>query len=557
MKNALLWLGDEPGFPAAGAESFAEYLAAQTGIKVQRDIPFGRLPDGMTGDAIVAGGEPAVTAVERLLAAVEAGASLILFVGTEAAWRTGAARNLLGLPVEALRPAPETELILRPAPDHPYTRRLPASFPVVAAATLFEAAPDNGSALLETSWQLGRPVVAHSRPHGAGQITVIGLAPSPRVLGNETIRRLVCRAVRGVGPATETRPVRVAMIGYGAIGREHAEAVGAVPGLELALVCDRNPTQRATVEQEMPGVRTCSDSADVVDDAGVDLVIVSTPPNTHAEVAARFLEAGKHVVVEKPFCLTVREADRLLELAVRHQRVLTVYQNRRWDPDFTAIRRVVESGGIGEVFHVESFVGGHGHPCDYWHSHEEISGGVFYDWGSHYIDWILNLVPGRVTAVHAAAHKRVWHDVTNADQARITMRFDSGSEAEFIHSDIAVAPKPKWYILGTRGAIVADWRFAAIQTRRWSGELIEETLAAADALPVVNVHQRDDESAIHVQGLGLLPPPPHPFHSNLASHLLDGEPLAVTPESARRNIAVMEAATESARNGSAVVPVDA
>lgn len=554
MKNALLYLTDGSGHPLAGAEAFGEYVTAQTGRPARIA---GRLPAGDDHDVIVAAGEVAAAEADRLLPAVEAGVSLVLFVGTAAAWRTGAARDLLGLPIEALRPAPETELILRPAPDHPFTRRLPAGFPLVAAATLFEAAPDAGSVLLETSWHLDRPVVAHTRPRGAGQITVIGLAPSPRVLGHEVIRRLVCRAVRGSGLAIATRPVRVAMIGYGAIGREHAEAVAGVPGLELTLVCDRNPNQRAAVEAEMPGLRTCGDAAEVIDDGGVDLAIVSTPPNTHAEVAARFLQAGKHVVVEKPFCLTVREADRLLELAARHQRVLTVYQNRRWDPDFAAIRRVTTGGAIGDVFHVESFVGGHGHPCDYWHSHEEISGGVFYDWGSHYIDWILNLVPGRVTAVQAATHKRVWHDVTNADQARITMRFDSGSEAEFIHSDIAVALKPKWYILGTRGAVVADWRFAAIPSRRWSGELIEETLAAADALPVVNVHTRDDEGALHIQRLGLLPPPPHPFHTNLASHLLDGEPLAVTAESARRNIAVMEAATESARHGSAVVPVDA
>src|SRR5712692_1862042 len=72
----------------------------------------------------------------------------------------------------------------------------------------------------------------------------------------------------------------------------------------------------------------------------------------------------------------VRELD-------QKQLALTVYQCRRWDPDFLAIQQVLKRGTIGTPFHIETFIGGYAHPCDYWHSHEPISGGVFYDWGSH------------------------------------------------------------------------------------------------------------------------------------------------------------------------------
>ena len=86
---------------------------------------------------------------------------------------------------------------------------------------------------------------------------------------------------------------------------------------------------------------------------------------------------------------------------------------------------------IGDVFHMETFIGGYAHPCDYWHSHEPISGGVFYDWGSHYLDWILQLIPDRVVSVRGVEHKRVWHDVTNADHSSVYLRFAGGQEAEF------------------------------------------------------------------------------------------------------------------------------
>ncbi|HEV7128699.1 MAG TPA: Gfo/Idh/MocA family oxidoreductase, partial [Ktedonobacterales bacterium] len=279
------------------------------------------------------------------------------------------------------------------------------------------------------------------------------------------------------------------------------------------------------------------------------------PPNTHAVVAAQMLEAGKHVVVEKPFCLTTREADRLIALATERQLALTVYQNRRWDPDFLAIQQLVRAGTLGDLFHLETFIGGFAHPCGFWHSHEPISGGVFYDWGSHYLDWVLTLLPDEVTSVRASAHKRVWHDVTNADQANLSIHFAGGQEATFIHSDIAAILKPKWYLLGTRGALVGNWRHETVTARAWSGDLIEEHLAPAEALPVLTVALRAEDGQIHEQRLSLPPAPPYPFHRNLANHLLAGEPLAVNPLSSRRNIAVMEAAVSSAAHGAAVAPI--
>ena len=109
------------------------------------------------------------------------------------------------------------------------------------------------------------------------------------------------------------------------------------------------------------------------------------------------------------------------------------------------IKQALIEGSIGDLFYMETFVGGFNHPCGYWHSHDEISGGLAYDWGGHYLDWIVGLIPERIKTVICTRHKRVWHDVTNADQERIQIRFAGGQEAEFIHSDIAALRKPKWY----------------------------------------------------------------------------------------------------------------
>ena len=126
--------------------------------------------------------------------------------------------------------------------------------------------------------------------------------------------------------------------------------------------------------------------------------------------------------------------------------------------DYLAIKQVLAEGLIGDLFYMETFVGGFSHPCGYWHSEAAVSGGTAYDWGGHYIDWIVSLCRGRIEAVIGTRHKRVWHDVSNADQERVQIRFAGGAEAEFIHSDIAAARKPKWYLLGSRGAIVGNWQ---------------------------------------------------------------------------------------------------
>src|SRR5437016_9031965 len=246
----------------------------------------------------------------------------------------------------------------------------------------------------------------------------------------------------------------------------------------------------------------------------------------------------------------------MIQLAQEQHRALTVYECRRWAPDSLAIQEVLKRGTIGDIFHIETFIGGYAHPCDYWHSHQPISGGVFYDWGSHYLDWILQLVPDTVVSVRGVEHKRVWYDVTNADHSSVYLRFANGQEAEFTHSDIAAAVKPKWYILGERGAIVGHWRQEFVKSRRWSGDLVEERLAPSEALPDLRVFTRDLSDAIHEQQLMLPTVPLYAFHRNLANHLHSGEPLAVSPEESRRNIVVMEAAKRSDERGGGAIVVE-
>lgn len=357
--------------------------------------------------------------------------------------------------------------------------------------------------------------------------------------------RLLVTALRHALDLPEPAPVRVGLLGYGAIGHEHNRAVQQVHGLTLTAVCDTSPARFEAARRYAPDARCGTDAADLFAADDVDLVLVSTPPDSHARWALTALEAGKHVIVEKPFAITTQECDRVLAAAAERDLLVAVYQNRRYDPDHLAIRRVLRQGGLGELFHAEAFVGGYGHPCNLWHSDVAVSGGAVYDWGAHVLDQLLDLVPLPVTEVTAAEQKRVWHDVTNADHSRVTIRFEGGAEATFVYSDLAAALKPRWYLLGTQGAVVGHWRHERVLARNDIGTLTEDVLSPADAPPVLDLHRPDGS----VTRLATPPAGPHPFHRELADHLLLGLPMSVTAAQSRRVLAVMEAAATSAAGG--------
>ena len=510
------------------------YLA-RTGISVS---------EGLDGDAVlVLGAIDLSDAIEDALLGLSVPA---LVIGpTMSAALTDAAGLLPG------QLSPLHEIRVRPGPDAgDVTARLGGDLVVTDRWPVQDKVADDVQVLLTANLGFSDHPVATWRPAvGLGVLTVGSTAAT---YADPVWQRIVHRLLRRITGEADGVAVGIGILGYGAIGHEHSAAIALTEGLELRAVCDPNPLRTAAARELAPDVRAVDD---LLTQDDVDLIIVSTPPNTHAEWALRCLDAGKSVVVEKPFCITVEEADRQIAAAADRGLTLAVYQNRRWDPDYLALKKVIRNGQLGEVFHYESFIGGYGHPCNYWHSDEAVSGGAIYDWGSHYLDWALDLFPQQVEWVSATAHKRVWHDVTNADHSRVLVHFLDGVEAEFTHSDLAAALKPKFYVLGTRGGIIGDWRHERVVERSPIGTLLEDRLAHSDSPAALRVFTPDGTGGTSETALSIPAAPPQPFHRQLADQLLSGEPMEVTPAGSRRNIAVMQAATESARLGGRPVPL--
>ena len=333
--------------------------------------------------------------------------------------------------------------------------------------------------------------------------------------------------------------IKVGLLAYGAIGDEHSIAIQATPGLMVAAVCDTKPERLAAALELSPDAQTFTDAQQMLSEGGIDLVVISTPPNSHYTWAKEALTRGLHVMLEKPMALTTKECDELLALATTQGLLLVVYQNRRYDLDFLTIKDLIQGDHIGELFHYESFVGGYSKPCSFWHSDAAVSGGAIFDWGSHFIDQIMTLVPADVDFVSGLNQKRVWDHVTNADHAQVTINFKDGLQAVFINSDLAAARKPKFYLLGTKGALIGDWDESA------GGPV-------ADLPAIITLHRADGSSQVitHVSQT------PYAFYASLVAKINDGVAMSVVASQSRDVVAIMQAAEESAlANGKPVSPL--
>jgi len=144
--------------------------------------------------------------------------------------------------------------------------------------------------------------------------------------------------------------IHVAIVGYGFAGRcFHAYLIDRTEGLNLYAVASRDPERRARAYADYR-VRTYATLEELLGGDGVDLVVVATPHDVHAELAIQAMDAGKHVVVDKVMCMNAGEADEMIRARDRNNVVLSVFHNRRWDGDYLTVREILSEGLIGTPF---------------------------------------------------------------------------------------------------------------------------------------------------------------------------------------------------------------
>lgn len=186
------------------------------------------------------------------------------------------------------------------------------------------------------------------------------------------------------------KTLEVALIGYGFAGRVfHAPLIAHTDGLNLHTVVSRRPD---SVAADFPLARVVAEAQAAFADPAIDLIVIAAPNNVHAPLADAALQHGKHVVVDKPFALTLAEAQGVVAQAERSERVLSVFQNRRWDADFLTVRQLIAKGQLGEIAEYHShFDRFRPKVVDRWRERDEPGGGLWFDLGPHLLDQALQL----------------------------------------------------------------------------------------------------------------------------------------------------------------------
>jgi len=338
--------------------------------------------------------------------------------------------------------------------------------------------------------------------------------------------------------------IDVGLIGFGLAGRAfHAQVIRVTPGLRLAAILQRHGNEAA---EKYPDMRVVRSVAELLDIRDIRMVVIATPNETHAPIARQCLEAGRDVVVDKPFATTLQEAAELVELAKKCGRLITVYQNRRYDGDFRAIRQIVSDGTLGRIVRFET---------NYdrfrpdlkpgaWRERVGPGAGILFDLAPHLIDHALVLfgLPEAVTA-----DVRVERAVAVVEDAfDVMLHYPAGMRAVLRSTMLAAAPRPRFVLHGTHGSFFKQtFDPQEINLRRghipesgpWGGDpeedwgvltTVENGVVTKRSVPSATSDYRD-------------------YYANVRDAILGCATLAVTPEHALDVMRVLEMAQESSR----------
>jgi scyllo-inositol 2-dehydrogenase (NADP+) len=247
--------------------------------------------------------------------------------------------------------------------------------------------------------------------------------------------------------------IGVAVVGFGLGGRVfHAPFVSAVPGLKLEAIVQRKGDEAA---KAYPATRILRSADEAMNDPAIQLIVVSTPNETHFALAKQVLEAGKHVVIDKPFAATSAQAKELVELATAKGLLLVPFHNRRWDGDFLTVKKLLGEGSIGRLATFEShFDRFRPMPRENtWKEAGDDANGMLLDLGPHLVDQALALF-GTPDAITASV-RRDRDETAIEDAFDITLHYSVNGHDLLAHcraSMLACDAAPRFLLHGTRGS---------------------------------------------------------------------------------------------------------
>ncbi len=268
-----------------------------------------------------------------------------------------------------------------------------------------------------------------------------------------------------------------AVIGYGGMGAGfHVKNLLTSDVCNLAGIYDIDEAK--CEKARAAGIKVYSSREELLSDPSIDMVTIATPNDVHEEIAIDALNHGKNVISEKPVTLSMESLERMIAAANKNGKIFSVHQNRRFDVDALAMKKIHDSGEIGEVINIESRIhGSRGIPSD-WRGIKKYGGGMLYDWGVHIIDQACMILGYDIASVRCT-FDHITNDEVD-DGFQLWLEFKNGQKAYLEVGTYNFIAMPRFYMRAKSGsAIITDWRVPAhvVKCKAWN---------EADVLPVQN-----------------------------------------------------------------------
>ena len=339
--------------------------------------------------------------------------------------------------------------------------------------------------------------------------------------------------------------IRVGLVGFGLAGRVfHAPLISSVAGYELVSVVERTTNE---AEKRYPGIKTLRTLDELLADPSLQLIVMATPSSTHYGLAIQTLNAGRHVVVDKPMAMRSGEIAEILALAASRKLLAVPFQNRRWDSDFLTLHKVIQEGSLGRIVHLESRMDRWtpGAPRVPW-KNDPSHGGILYDLGTHLVDQALVLF-GKPLGVSAEVDReRDWEgpDGEGPNDA-FTIRLRYATHRVTLGSNLLTAiPSFRYRLRGAKGGFrkggidpqeTALGKITRIASPTWGHEPVSEW----------GIKHIDLDGGIDTETVESIPGDYRQFYIQLREAIEAKAAPPATPTEAWRIARILEWATQS------------
>ena len=333
-----------------------------------------------------------------------------------------------------------------------------------------------------------------------------------------------------------------ALIGFGVMGEWHVDQLRTIEDIGIQGVYDVREERRTAAREK--GLRAYISLDELLSDPEVEFVTIATPNDAHKPLAIAAMRAGKHVITEKPVTVSSCDLREMIDVSKETGRVFTVHQNRRWDEDFLAIKRIYDEQTLGRVFNIESRVHG-SRGISGWRGLKKHGGGLLLDWGVHLLDQLLMLVREPVVSVHCVCTYITTDEVDDGFASVIT--FGSGVTARVEVGTSNFVYLPRWYVQGENGTtVIHDWHMNG-ETVRISDRDISDAVPVVTAAGVTKTMAPRTEETIRKYPLPAIASDVRDFYRNIMRAINGEESPIVTHSQIMRVMRLMEAMFESAR----------